>query len=101
MTLTQLRHLIAIVDACLNSTLAASRVHATQSGLSKQLKQLETELGTLLFSRRGRSLEALTADGIEIVERARRLLAEAENIRTHAANQIGRASCRERVCQYV
>ena len=41
MTLTQLRYLVAIADAELNITLAASRVHATQPGLSKQLKQLE------------------------------------------------------------
>ncbi|MDP1697419.1 MAG: LysR substrate-binding domain-containing protein [Xanthomonadaceae bacterium] len=92
MTLTQLRQLVAIVDAGLNITVAAGRVHATQSGLSKQLKQLEAELGTPLFSRRGRSLEALTPDGVEIVERSRRLLAEAENIRAHAANQRGDAS---------
>ena len=43
MTLTQLRYLIAIADSGLNITLAAERVHATQPGLSKQLKQLEEE----------------------------------------------------------
>lgn len=91
MTLTQLRYLVAIVDAGLNITLAAERVHATQSGLSKQLKQLEDRLGTLLFVRRGRSLEALTGDGEAVVERARRILAEAENIRTHIANQRDQA----------
>ena len=41
MTLTQLRYLVAIADADLNITLAAARVHATQPGLSKQLKQLD------------------------------------------------------------
>src|SRR5690349_5240210 len=45
MTLVQLRCLVAIADAGLNITLAAERVHATQPGLSKQLKQLEDELG--------------------------------------------------------
>lgn len=38
MTLTQLRYLVAIADADLNITLAAARIHATQPGLSKQLK---------------------------------------------------------------
>ena len=52
MTLTQLRYLVAIADAELNITLAATRVHATQPGLSKQLKQLEDERG----------LEVLTGD---------------------------------------
>lgn len=87
MTLTQLRYLVAIADAELNITLAATRVHATQPGLSKQLKQLEDELGFLLFVRRGRSLESVTPAGGEVIERARAVLAEANNIRTYAANQ--------------
>lgn len=87
MTLTQLRYLVAIADAELNITLAASRVHATQPGLSKQLKQLEDELGFLLFVRRGRSLDSVTPAGVEVVSRARAVLAETGNIRTYAANQ--------------
>ncbi|HVK53207.1 MAG TPA: LysR family transcriptional regulator [Pseudoxanthomonas sp.] len=87
MTLTQLRYLVAIADADLNITLAAARVHATQPGLSKQLKQLEDELGFLLFVRKGRSLEAVTPAGGEVIDRARAVLAEANNIRTYAANQ--------------
>ncbi|GAB2508225.1 LysR family transcriptional regulator [Pseudoxanthomonas sangjuensis] len=87
MTLTQLRYLVAIADADLNITLAASRVHATQPGLSKQLKQLEDELGFLLFVRKGRSLESVTPPGAEVIARARAVLAEANNIRTYAANQ--------------
>ena len=87
MTLTQLRYLVAIADAELNITLAASRVHATQPGLSKQLKQLEDELGFLLFVRKGRSLESVTPAGAEVIARARAVLAEANNIRTYAANQ--------------
>lgn len=87
MTLTQLRYLVAIADAELNITLAATRVHATQPGLSKQLKQLEDELGFLLFVRKGRSLESVTPAGAEVIARARAVLAEANNIRTYAANQ--------------
>ena len=87
MTLTQLRYLVAIADAELNITLAATRVHATQPGLSKQLKQLEDELGFLLFVRKGRSLESVTPAGEEVINRARSVLAEANNIRTYAANQ--------------
>lgn len=87
MTLTQLRYLVAIADAELNITLAATRVHATQPGLSKQLKQLEDELGFLLFVRKGRSLESVTPAGEEVISRARLVLAEANNIRTYAANQ--------------
>ena len=49
MTLVQLRYFVAIADAGFNITSAAEHVHATQPGLSKQLKQLEDELGFLLF----------------------------------------------------
>lgn len=86
MTLTQLRYLVAIVDSGLNITTAARRVNATQPGLSKQLKQIEEELGFLLFIRRGKSLEGLSAAGAQVVERARVILAEAANIRALAAN---------------
>ncbi|WP_158880746.1 LysR substrate-binding domain-containing protein [Rhodanobacter sp. L36] len=86
MTLTQLRYLIAIADSGLNITLAAERVHATQSGLSKQLRQLEEELGFQLFLRKGKSLDAVTHAGQHVLERARTILAEAANIRSIAAN---------------
>jgi LysR family transcriptional regulator, cys regulon transcriptional activator len=90
MTLTQLRFLLAIVDCGLNITLAAERANATQPGVSKQLKQLEDELGLRLFVRRGRNLESLTEAGTEIVGRARIIVAEADNIRALASNEGGR-----------
>ncbi|QWP76482.1 LysR family transcriptional regulator [Lysobacter sp. K5869] len=89
MTLTQLRYLVAIADSGLNITLAAERVHATQPGLSKQLKQLEDELGFLLFVRKGRSLEAIAPAGERVLAHARRILEEAANIRAYAANERG------------
>lgn len=89
MTLTQLRYLVAIADSGLNITLAAERVHATQPGLSKQLKQLEDELGFQLFVRKGRSLEAIAPAGQRVLEHARRILEEAGNIRAYAANERG------------
>ena len=86
MTLAQLRYLIAIADSGLNITLAAERVHATQPGLSKQLRQLEDELGFQLFVRKGKSLDAVTHAGEQVIERSRIILAEAANIRSIAAN---------------
>ncbi|GAB6197110.1 LysR family transcriptional regulator [Lysobacter xanthus] len=94
MTLAQLRYFVAIADSGLNITLAAERVHATQPGLSKQLKQLEDELGFLLFSRKGRSLDSITPAGQQVLAHARRLLAEAANIRSYAANVRGDAQGR-------
>lgn len=89
MTLTQLRYLVAIADSGLNITLAAERVHATQPGLSKQLKQLEDELGFHLFVRKGRSLEGIAPAGQRVLSHARRILDEAGNIRAYAANERG------------
>lgn len=86
MTLTQLRYIVAIADAGLNITLAADRVHATQPGLSRQLKQLEDELGFQFFLRKGKSLESITGAGAQVISRARVILAEANNIRVLAAN---------------
>ena len=64
-------------------------MHATQPGLSKQLRQLEDELGFQLFLRKGRSLESVTPPGAEVIARARKVLLEASNIRTLAANLRG------------
>ncbi len=89
MTLIQLRYLVAIADSGLNITQAAQRVHATQPGLSKQIKQIEAELGFLLFVRKGRSLKAMTAAGRYVLERARRILEETASIRAYAANVRG------------
>ena len=94
MTLTQLRYLVAIADSGLNITQAAERVHATQPGLSKQLKQLEDELGFLLFVRKGRSLESVAPAGVRVIEHARKVLAEVANIRSYAANERGELSGR-------
>ena len=94
MTLTQLRYLVAIADSGLNITQAAERVHATQPGLSKQLKQLEDELGFQLFTRKGRSLESVAPAGVRVIEHARKVLAEVANIRSYAANERGEYSGR-------
>ncbi len=94
MTLTQLRYLVAIADSGLNITQAAERVHATQPGLSKQLKQLEDELGFQLFIRKGRSLDSIAPAGGKVIEHARRVLAETANIRSYAANERGEHSGR-------
>ena len=86
MTLTQLRSFIAIVDCGHNVTLAAQRLHATQSGVSKQLAQLEAALGMTLFVRRARALTGLTEAGAQVLAHARRLLAESANIQALSDN---------------
>ena len=87
MTLVQLRYLVAIVDAGLNISLAAQNTHSTQPGLSKQLGQMEEELGFKVFTRKGKRLEALTDAGREVIDRAKIILTEAANIQGLAASR--------------
>jgi len=55
MELRHLRYFVALAD-CRSFTRAAERTHVTQSTLSHQIRQLEDELGQLLFDRIGRKV---------------------------------------------
>jgi LysR family cys regulon transcriptional activator len=81
MKLQQLRYLTAIVDSGLNISAAAARLHTSQPGVSRQIKLLEDELGFELFLREGRALTRLTQSGQRVVERAQRMLREAQAIK--------------------
>ena len=89
MTLQQLKYLVAIADSGLNITAAAERLYTSQPGISKQLKLLEQELGVQLFTRKGKSLAAITPAGRDVIGRARRIMREAENIRNLASDLSG------------
>ncbi len=85
MKLQQLKYLLAIVDNGLNITAAAEKLYTSQPGVSKQLKLLEEELGLQLFTRKGKSLGSVTAAGHQVIDRARVVMRETENIRRVAA----------------
>src|SRR4029078_2246257 len=61
-------------------TRAAEELHVAQSALSHQIRRLEAELGTALFSRTSRTVLPTEA-GEAVAERARRVLAEVEGVR--------------------
>ena len=61
-------------------TRAAEELHVTQSALSHQVRQLERELGTLLFERTSRRV-VVTEAGRAVAARARRVLAELDGAR--------------------
>ena len=86
MKLQQLKYLLAIVDNGLNITAAAERLYTSQPGVSKQLKLLEEELGLQLFVRKGKSLGGITAAGEQVIDRARKIMAEVDNIRSLASD---------------
>lgn len=81
MKLQQLRYLAAIAENDLNITAAAERLHTSQPGVSKQLKQLEDELGFPIFVRQGRTLTRVTPAGKRVIERAIRILKEVQSIK--------------------
>lgn len=87
MNLQQLRIIRETVRAKFNVTEAANTIYASQSGLSKQIRDLEEELGVAIFRRRGKRLLGLTELGEEVVRIADRVLLEADNIK-QAASQF-------------
>jgi LysR family cys regulon transcriptional activator len=86
MKLQQLKYLLAIVDNGLNITAAAEKLFTSQPGVSKQLKLLEEELGLQVFTRKGKSLGRVTAAGEQVINRARLIMSEVDNIRSLAAD---------------
>jgi LysR family transcriptional regulator, cys regulon transcriptional activator len=85
MKLVQLRYLVAVAENDLNITQAARVLHAAQPGVSKQLKQLEDELGFQLFERKGRALIRPTPAGNKVIDRASQIVRQARSIKALAA----------------
>ena len=85
MNFQQLRYVREAVRQGLNLTEAANVLFTSQPGISKQIRELEDELGVEIFIRRGKRLVVLTEPGRTVVQVIERLLAEADNLR-----QVGR-----------
>ncbi|MEK7436870.1 MAG: LysR substrate-binding domain-containing protein [Pseudomonadota bacterium] len=83
-SLRQLVYLVALAEH-LNFTRAAAACFVTQSTLSAGLKELEATLGASLVERDRQSM-LMTPLGMEVVERARSLLAAAEDLAALAAS---------------
>jgi LysR family hydrogen peroxide-inducible transcriptional activator len=78
MNLRDLRYLVALADER-HFGRAADRCHVSQPTLSAQIRKLEEYLGVSLVERQPRRV-SLTEAGVKVVERARRLLLEADAI---------------------
>lgn len=76
MELRQLRYFIAVAEE-LNFTKAAEKIHVAQPALSRQIRQLEEEIGTALFDRNKHGV-ALTAAGRSFLQEARTIFVQSE-----------------------
>lgn len=87
MTLKQLRFLREIERQSLNLSRAALVLHTSQPGVTRQVQDLERELGVELLVRRKNRVLAMSEAGQAVLASARRMLDEADNIR-HIAEDL-------------
>jgi len=78
--LRQIRSLCEIVDCGLQISAAAKALHRSQPSLTRQIQDLETELGIEIFVRRKNRIVDVTPQGKEIVSIARRMLQDAASM---------------------
>lgn len=84
MTLTQLRYVAKIVE-CGSITEAARQLYASQPSLSVAVRELEGELGIVIFNRNARGI-SLTPDGSEFLSHARQILEQTELVEQRYAH---------------
>src|SRR5437660_9026192 len=90
MELRHLRSFVAVADSG-SISLAARRLNVTQPALSRQIQDLERDMGVRLFDRIGRRV-ILTGDGGDLLGRTRRVLADVDAFRGAPKHSVeGRA----------
>ncbi|MGH6642933.1 MAG: LysR family transcriptional regulator, partial [Bradyrhizobium sp.] len=77
MELRHLRYFIAVADAGSLTVAAEQKLHTSQPSLSRQIRDLEQEVGVALMHRSAHGIE-LTAAGKAFLEHARMALVQAE-----------------------
>lgn len=85
MDISQLKTIIHVAELGSLSK-AADRLNIAQPALSRQVRLLEYELGTQLFTRHGRGM-VITESGQKVLEHAVRIMAELDAIRTDVAGE--------------
>ncbi|MBQ9433528.1 MAG: LysR family transcriptional regulator [Synergistaceae bacterium] len=85
-----LRYFLAVAEEC-SVTRAASRLHITQPSLSRQLAQLEQDLGKKLYSRESYGIR-LTEEGLLLKKRAQEILALEAKTREELSESDGTIS---------
>src|SRR6267143_2346164 len=90
MELRHLRYFVAVAEAGSLTVAAARRLHTSQPSLSRQIRDLEDEVGAQLLTRRARGIE-LTPAGRAFLDHARLVLSQVEAA-TEAARRVAHPS---------
>jgi LysR family hca operon transcriptional activator len=77
MELRHLRYFVAVAEAGSLTVAAARKLHTSQPSLSRQIRDLEQEVGAQLLTRRARGIE-LTPAGRAFLDHARSVLSQVE-----------------------
>ena len=75
-----------------NLTEVAHALFTSQPGVSRQIRELEEELGIDIFERNGKRLTGLTEPGREVLQIVERLLLEAENLQRAGETYSGKTT---------
>jgi len=86
MNFQQLRAVRETARSGFNLTEVAGVLHASQPGISRQIRELEEELGVEIFVRAGKRLTGLTPPGEAVLPIVERLLLDAENLKRVGAD---------------
>jgi LysR family cys regulon transcriptional activator len=81
MNFQQLRSVREAVRCGYNLTEVAAMLHTSQPGVSRQIRELEEELGVEIFNRAGKRLTGLTPPGKDLLPIVERLLLDADNLK--------------------
>ena len=90
MNFQQLRSVREAIRCGFNLTEVAEALHTSQPGVSRQIRELEEELGIQIFVRAGKRLTGLTPPGAAVLPIIERLLQEANNLK-HAGDDYASA----------
>jgi LysR family hca operon transcriptional activator len=90
MELRHLRYFVAVAETGSLTVAAEQRLHTSQPSLSRQIRDLELEIGAQLLTRRARGIE-LTPAGRTFLDHARLVLSQA-NAASEAARRVAHPS---------
>lgn len=87
MDITHMGYFVNIVECSCNLSLAAKKIHISQSALSQFVTQFENNEGLLLFNRKNGRLDGLTEAGEKVLRYAKEILAKYEEMEIAIQNE--------------